>query len=93
MTFTILIRPFDDQFAAALVGAPEVQVVGPTRQQAIEGLRSAVAERVARGELLSLEVGSLGVTGLAGNYAGDPTLPDIVAEAYRARDTKAPASL
>ena len=88
MTFAVLVEPQDDRFAAWLVGAPELRVLGATRDQAIASLRSEISQRVRRGELLSLEidVGPLGVASLAGSCATDPTLQEICADAYLQRD-------
>jgi len=90
MTFAVLVEPQDDRFAAWLVGAPELRVLGPTRDQAIASLRKEIAQRVRQGELISLEidVGAAGVAGLAGTYAADPTLREICDEAYRERDAE-----
>jgi len=73
MTFPILIEPYNGQFAASLVGAPNVRVVKPTRSQAIEALKSNIEQRVQLGELFSLEIGPVGVSSLAGKYRTDPT--------------------
>ena len=39
MTFPVLMEPCDGQFAASLLGVPNVRVVGPTRSQAIDVLK------------------------------------------------------
>jgi len=88
MTFPILVVPWEGQFAAELVGAPEVRVVGSTRGEAIAGVKAEIAERIGRGELLSLEIDALGATDLAGKYAADPTLAEICADAYSQRDAE-----
>jgi hypothetical protein len=88
MVFPVVVTACEDQFAAALVGAPEVRVVGSTREQAIAGLRAQVVERIGRGELLSLEVGTVGIANLGGKYAADLTLCDIAADVYRQRDAE-----
>jgi len=90
MTFPVLVEPCEGQFAAVLVGAPQVRVVGSTREGAITALKMEIARRVGRGELLSLEVAGAGVTELAGKYADDATLREICAEAYRQRDAEIP---
>jgi hypothetical protein len=41
---------------------------------------------VASGELVNLEIQPLGVSGLAGTFQDDPTLPEIRDEIYRQRD-------
>ena len=88
MTFPVVVEPCDGQFAATLVGAPDVRVVGPTRADAIAALRAEIAHRIGRGELLSLEVDTVGAADLAGKYAEDPTLRQICADAYQRRDAE-----
>jgi hypothetical protein len=88
MTFPIVIEASDGQFAASLVGVPTVRVIGPTRSQAIDALKKELEQRVARGELLSVDVEPIGVSSLAGKYEADPTLRAICDEAYKLRDTE-----
>ncbi len=88
MTFSVIVEACEGQFAAVLVGVPQLRVVGRSRQEAIMGLKAEIAERVGRGELLSLEIETVGAAHLGGKYAADPTLPEICAEAYRRRDAE-----
>jgi hypothetical protein len=90
MTFPILIVPEEGQFAAALVGAPEVRVVGLTRGEAVAALKAEITGRIGRGELGFLEIDTLGVNDLAGKCADDPSLRDICADAYATRDADCP---
>jgi hypothetical protein len=88
MTFPVLIEAGDGQFAASLVGAPNVRVVEPTRSQAIAALKAEIQQRIERGELLSLEVEVVGISSLAGKYGTDPTLREICDNAYQLRDAE-----
>ncbi len=88
MTFPILVKARGGQFAASLAGAPNVRVVEPTRSEAIDALKSKIRQRVDRGELLSLEIETEGVSSLAGTYRDDPTLGEICDEAYQLRDAE-----
>ncbi len=88
MTFPILVQPTDGRYLATLVGAPEVRAVAATRAEALAALEVAIEQRVARGELLALEVGRQGVSGLIGKYQDDPTLREICEEAYQRRDSE-----
>ena len=88
MNFPICVEAVNGQFAASLVGAPEVRFVGPNRDQAIAGLKAEIQHRVAVGELLSLEIDSVSVSSLAGKYSSDPTLHQIAEEAYQLRDAE-----
>ena len=87
MTFPIVVEPCDGQFAASLLGEPKVRVVGRTRSQALDALKTAIEHRVAIGELLSLDINTIGVTNLAGKYETDPTLRTICSDAYKRRDS------
>lgn len=88
MTFPVFVEASQGQFTAQLVGAPFVQAVGTTRDQALTALRAAIQERVRIGELTLIEVEPLGVSDLAGTYRDDPTLREICDEAYRLRDAE-----
>ena len=88
MTFSVVVEACDGQYAASLVGVPNVLVVRPTRSQAIDALKEELEHRVARGELLSLDIETVGVSSLAGKYAADPTLRTICDEAYQLRDAE-----
>ena len=88
MTFPVVVEACNGQFAASLVGVPNMRVVGPTRSQAIESLKAVIEDRIALGELLSLEIETIGVSSLAGKYETDPTLRAICEEAYRLRDAE-----
>lgn len=86
MTFSVLVEACDGQFAASLAGVPKVRVVGPTRSEAIDALKAEIEHRVALGELLALDIETIGVSNLAGKYEADPTLRKICDDAYRDRD-------
>jgi hypothetical protein len=86
MTVQILVQPLNDQFSASLLGSPELQVIRPSKNEAIEALREALTQKVRAGEIVSIELGPIGVSGLAGRFADDPSLREICAEIYRQRD-------
>jgi hypothetical protein len=88
MTFSVIVGPFEDRFTAALVGEPDVRATGQTREAAIAALKAEVRHRVESGELIALDINSVGITSLAGKYRDDPTLEDICTEAYRERDAE-----
>lgn len=88
MTFPIMVESSEGQFRASLVGDPGLCVGAPSREAAVAGLKEQLRQRVAQGQLLSLDVDSESVWGLAGKFADDPTLRDICAEAYAARDAE-----
>lgn len=86
MTFPVLIESSKDQFEASLPGVPTVRVIGATRSQAIENLKAEIERRIQLGELLSLDVETVGVSNFAGKYEDDPTLRDICGRVYQIRD-------
>jgi hypothetical protein len=86
MTFPVTIHPFNGQFEAALVGAPDVRVTASTRKETLAALESAIAKRLEQGELVELEVGRGGLAGLFGKYRDDPNLREICEAAYQERD-------
>jgi len=88
MTFPVLVEPRGGQFVASLVGAPNLCVVEPTRDQALAALKAEIQQRITHGELVSLEVETVGISSLAGKYSADPTLREICDEAYRGRDAE-----
>lgn len=88
MSFPVWVETREGQFAASLVGVPGVAAVEPTRSQAIASLREEIQHRIELGDLLSLEIETLGVSSLAGKYSADPTLREICDDAYQLRDTE-----
>ena len=86
MSFPVLVQAANGKFAANVVGAPEIRGVGKTRSAAVAALKKEIERKIDGGELLSLEIEPVGVTALAGTFKDDPTLDEIVKEAYRQRD-------
>jgi hypothetical protein len=89
MTLPVFVESHEGWFAASLAGAPDVRGVAATRDEAVAALESQLAEKVAHGELFSLDVPESAVVRLAGRFADDPCLRDICSEAYRERDAEA----
>jgi len=88
MSFTILVEAVNGQFEASVIGAPSVRVVKPNRAQAIAGLKAEIQQRVAIGELVSLEIEAVSISSLAGKHRSDPTLRQISDQAYQLRDAE-----
>jgi hypothetical protein len=86
MTFPVHVSPLNGAFTAVILGAPEMKATGSTREVALEALKTELEQQISSGELVFLEVEPKGLLGLAGKYKDDPTLDDIVSEAYRYRD-------
>lgn len=88
MSFAIFVEAVNGQFPASLIGAPSVRLVKSTRAQAIAGLKAEIQQRVALGELLSVEINAVSVSDPAGKYCTDPTLRQISNEACKLRDSE-----
>jgi hypothetical protein len=88
MTFPVLVLSGNGLFTAELVGAPDVRAKASTRADALAALEAVIEQRVAKGELISLEIGRRGVSRLAGKYRDDPTLREICEEAYQQRNSE-----
>ena len=72
MNFPVSIESSEGRFTASLLGAPEVRVSGATRQVAISELRRVVSQRVANGQIASLEIPPGSVTDFIGVFQDDP---------------------
>lgn len=88
MTFPVLVIAQNGHFTASLVGAPNLSAVDTTRSQALAALRVEIQQRIEQGDLVSLEIETIGVSELAGIFSDDPTLRDICDEAYQLRDAE-----
>lgn len=88
MTVPVLVVSLNGQFRASVVGSAELQCIRSSPAEAVAALRGELAQRVAAGELLSLEIQPLGVSGLSGRFKDDPTLRDLCDEIYRDRDAQ-----
>jgi hypothetical protein len=86
MTFPATVRRANGVFEAALVGAPNVRAAAQTREAALASLEAVIAKHLQQGELVALEVGRRGLSGMFGKYRNDPTLHEICEMAYQERD-------
>jgi hypothetical protein len=86
MTIPVLVTAAEDRFVAVLVGTPGVRGQGLSRRDAIESLRTELAQRTQRGELVWLDFEPPKQHQVAGSFADDDTLPELCAEIYRQRD-------
>lgn len=90
MTFTVRIEQSNGSYVASVAGDATLRAQGPTREAVLDRLRSELSRRIDRGEIVILDVPRTGVTTFAGIFKDDPTLDEIVAEAYRQRDAERP---
>jgi hypothetical protein len=86
MSFPISIESTEHGFCAFVPGDRSVSGEGATRQEAVSALRAEIQVRLAHGDLILVDIEPLGVTQLAGAWADDPTVPELVDEIYRLRD-------
>ncbi len=57
MTYSILVEESgSDNFQAIALGLPECRVVATTRQQALAKLRAILAKRLAKAEIVEVEI-------------------------------------
>jgi predicted RNase H-like HicB family nuclease len=107
--YQVLVRSqSSDLFTASVLGMADCVAEGRTREEAIEGAKRALAERLARGEIVTIELEDAETeTGAArqatgnvwqeeaGRFRADPTFDDFLAEVQRERrqvDEDGPAS-
>ena len=88
MTISIRVLPTNGQFTASVVGEPELRVVRPSREAAVDALKREIQDMANRGELLTCEIEPQGLMALFGKYRDDPTLEEICRQAYAARDAE-----
>lgn len=86
MTVSVFIESTGGQFCASVVGSPQLRCVRPSRAEAIAALQNELAQKVAAGELVNIDLPPVGVSGLAGLFKDDPTLSEIIDDIYRERD-------
>ena len=86
MTIPVLVTATEDRFEAVLVGTPEVRGQGVSRGDAIESLRTELADRTQRGDLVWMEFEPPKPHRVAGSFADDDTLSELCEEIYRQRD-------
>lgn len=92
--YQILVRGGSDHlFVAAVLGIPDCSAEGRTREEAISNARAALIERLARGEIVTIDVEDPEVVSVSGakatgnvwreeaaRFREDPTFDEFVAE-------------
>ena len=87
MTFQIIVDQDNGQFAAKLLGDESIRVVRPTRDEVVDAMARELEQRVARGEIISIEIPKYGgAAAVVGMAKDDPTLRELVDEIYAERD-------
>lgn len=82
----------DNQFIASVLGIPNCVALGRTKEEAIAKAKTTLAEKLAHGELVTIDIDSQSVSQdhdpwlkHMGIFANDPTFEDFLEEvaAYR----------
>lgn len=100
--YQVLVRSgSSDLFVASVLGIEDCVGEGRTRDEAIAKARAALVDRLARGEIVTIDVenGSMSAANVwqeeAGRFRDDPTFDEFVAETQSERrklDSEDPAS-
>lgn len=100
--YQVLVRSGpSDLFLASVLGMEDCVGEGRTREEAIAKARAALVDRLARGEIVTIDVenGSMSAAAVwqeeAGRFRDDPTFDEFVAETQSERhnlDSEDPAS-
>jgi hypothetical protein len=86
MTVPVWVEQSNGKFTATILGAPQVKAQADTKEQAVAAVTAQLRNAIAHGQVVFVDPGFVGVSGLAGKYKDDPTLREICEEAYRLRD-------
>ena len=94
MEYQILIeKQPNNGFVATALGWPDCVGTGETKDEAVSKVQAAVADRLAHGEVLRVQVGEPQPANfvdpweaMAGRFADDPTWDDYQAELRRIRE-------
>jgi hypothetical protein len=88
MQFPVYIEQSNGTYTASVLGDTRIRAAASSRAAAVAALRHEIARHVEAGDLTLVDVPTTGVTTFAGIFADDPTLDEIVREAYRRRDAE-----
>ena len=88
MTVSVFVLPQDGQFCASVAGSPDRALRAPWRAEALAALEQEVLQKIATGELVNIEVPTIGLSAFAGIFADDPEIHEICKEIYRQRDAE-----
>jgi hypothetical protein len=88
MNVPVSIEQQNGVFRATVPGIAEVHAEAATSEQAVSAVTEQLRNRIANGQLVFINIGLVGISGLAGKYKNDPALREICEEAYRLRDAE-----
>ena len=82
LTYNVFVKKTGDHFTATVVGFPNCTVEAPSRAEAIQRAREAVADFVSEGELVRIEIESTtfvrSLRDFAGMWADDDMFDEFV---------------
>ena len=84
--YDVRVEPVDDLFRASVLAWAGFSVEAPTREEAIQRAQSAIVERLAQEDIVTLEVDRMPenkpnpLLKFAGIYADDPDYDEFLAE-------------
>jgi len=82
----VLVELNNGRFFASIANDPKFRAEGASRDEAVRTLESDLQAKVARGEIVWINIPKRAITDFAGSFQDDPELDEIVREAYRLRD-------
>lgn len=82
----VLVESNNGRFTASYGSHPTLSAEGASREEAVSTLEAELRSKVARGEMVFINVPKHAVTDFAGSFRDDPEFDEIVREAYRLRD-------
>jgi hypothetical protein len=90
MTVNVLVQPSSEKgYTAAVLGCPDLAVEAQTKEEALEKLRAELTRRLAKGEIISLQIepanGEHPWMKFAGMWKDDPMFDEVLEDikAYR----------
>ena len=97
MQYQVFIEPHPDKaYIAFVIGVPDCVAEGRTIEEAIANAKAALTERLAQGEIVTIEMTSTDSTGSEnpwldnfGRFKDDPTFDDFSAEIEADRSASA----
>ncbi len=88
MTVPVWVEQQNGRFTATVLGAPQVKAEGATREQVVTAVTAQLRNAISHGQVVLVDPGFAGISGMAGMFRDDPTLREICEEAYRLRDAE-----
>jgi hypothetical protein len=88
MTVPVWVEQQNGKYTATVLGAPQVRAEAATREQVVTLVTAQLRTAIEHGQVVLVDPGFVGISGIAGKFKDDPTLHEICEEAYRLRDAE-----